>query len=144
MTKTNNVIIFLDIDGVMNSMCYQKKNEPVVVEENKAKILFEIIKETGAKVVLTSLRRVVEWEELCDLFEKFNITLYDKTPNISFNKAKEINKWLDEHEDVENFVVIDDKDMSECFNEKFVLTNPYYGLTKNKALKVINVLLEGQ
>ena len=141
--KTNNYVIFLDIDGVMNSICFQKKNEHVVVEENKAKILLEIIKETGAKVVLTSLRRVMEWDELCDMFKKYNINLYDKTPNISFDKSKEIIKWLDEHEGVDSYVVIDDKDMSEIFNKKFILINPYFGMTKSKSKKVINVLLEG-
>ena len=141
--KTNNYIIFLDIDGVMNSTCFQKKNPPVIVEENKAKILLNIINETGAKVVLTSLRRVMEWDELCDLFKKFNIELYDKTPNISFDKSKEINKWLDEHKDVDNYVVIDDNDMSEIFNERFILINHYFGITKSKATKAIKALLEG-
>jgi predicted mannosyl-3-phosphoglycerate phosphatase (HAD superfamily) len=48
-------IIFLDIDGVLNN--YNTLGEGLNWESNAVKILKRIIKETGAKVVLSSTWR---------------------------------------------------------------------------------------
>lgn len=120
-------VIFLDIDGVLNTYYTKKetRNYSIFVEDKKVAILKEIVDRTGAKVVLSSSWRI-GWEhlelgandwiaqdfiELRDKLLEFGIELYDKT--VVFDRhmrrrGDEIRKWLDEHKDVEGYVIIDD------------------------------------
>lgn len=96
------------------------------VNDNKIKILKEIIDRTDAKVVLSSTWRI-GWKhldmgltetwairdfiELRDKLLEFGIELYDKTPifdKFMRRRGEEIQAWLDAHEDVEGYVIIDD------------------------------------
>ena len=64
-------IIFLDIDGVLNSREYDRKrnwNEQTDIDETRLPLVKEIIDKTGAKIVLISTWRN-HWdrdESLCD------------------------------------------------------------------------------
>lgn len=133
-------ILFLDIDGVLNSTFYQKKNIPVVLEEKKLNLLIKIIKLTQAKIVLTSLRKNFDWDNLVESFAKYEIELFDKTPNLLFNKEKEINAWLNNNS-INSYVVVDDMDLSYAFKDKFIKINPYFGLTNSKVEQIIKQLL---
>ena len=149
-------VIFLDIDGVLNT--YYTKEETTVgsifVEDKKVAILKEIIDRTGAIVVLSSSWRI-GWEhlelgvkngiaqdfiELCDKLLEFGIKLYDKT--VVFDKymrrrGDEIKGWLDAHDDVEGYVIIDDlggKWLRPC-SSHLLQTNEFKGL-QEKHIKV--------
>ena len=112
-------VIFLDIDGVLNSVAYNRMRsmEDGFIDKTRLPILKEIVDATGALVVLSSTwKRHWEKEYLdCDfigrqLIETFflgDIEIYDKTPNKS-TRADEIRAWLSEHDDVESFVILDD------------------------------------
>ena len=96
------------------------------VNDNKIKILKEIIDRTNAKVVLSSTWRI-GWKhldigltdtwairdfiELRDKLLEFGIELYDKTPifdKFMRRRGEEIQAWLDAHKDVDGYVIIDD------------------------------------
>ena len=112
-------VIFLDIDGVLNSVIYDRERgeDDGNIDRSRLPLLKRIIDETGAEVVLsTSWRR--HWDrspekrdelgdELDKIFGEFGITISGKTPLLG-ERAHEISAWLTEHPEVCAFAVIDD------------------------------------
>lgn len=138
-------VIFLDIDGVLNSRIYDRKrnrNEQTDIDETRLPLLKKIVEETGAKIVLSSTWRT-HWSKdaaLCDgdgvyineIFAKYGLVIYDKTPDPGrdSDRPDEINLWLETtRETIESFVIIDDYryDWGKL-SERFVKTNPNFGL----------------
>ena len=113
-------IVFLDIDGVLNSQAYDRVRGLYdgVIDESRLPLLKRILQESDAKVVLTSSwRRHFDPEGietdytgrlLEEQFYKFDIELYDKTPDFG-GRAEEIGAWVeDAEEEIESFVILDD------------------------------------
>ena len=113
-------IIFLDFDGVLNSDRYVRDcgNYGVALDGEKMKLLKKIVDSTGARIVLTTSWKE-HWdkdESKCDysgktinsIFARYGLEIYDKTPVIKPDREDEIRKWLEEHPETENFVVLDD------------------------------------
>lgn len=154
-------IIFLDIDGVLNSEMYKAcSSENCVdgyIDLSRVKLLADIVNATDAKIVLISSLRI-DWDkspEFCGedgkyinkCFAKYGLSIMDKTPYISFFTArrKEIISWLSVYQnEVESFVIIDDmQDGWESLSSRVVNTNPYeYGLEEVHAKKAIELLKE--
>lgn len=121
-------VIFLDVDGVLNSIGWMKKNNGkkrgnCEINPENVKMLKEIVDKTGAKIVLSSTWRNVDetdgeprhpmYDYLVGELRKFRIEIFSRTPLINNNRPKEIKVWLDETSfNVETFVIIDD-DFSE-------------------------------
>ncbi|MDO4977400.1 MAG: HAD domain-containing protein [Eubacteriales bacterium] len=123
-------IIFLDIDGVLNSQDYYEKNQSIDFRKqpfDPACILClqTIVKETGAKIVLSSSWRggwnkdpsklQLEGSLLNEIFSAYGIEIYDKTPSLLVGKRPmEILAFLKEmkkkKESVDSFLIIDDND----------------------------------
>ncbi len=87
-------VIFLDIDGVLNSYAYDRQRAPDDgnIDATRLELLKLLIDKTEAKIVLTSSWRE-HWDkepckcdekgaELADTFEKAGLGIYDKTPFI--------------------------------------------------------------
>lgn len=132
-------ICFTDIDGVLNCQSYFNSltngccyNE---LDENRVKLLAEIISKTNAEIVLTST-----WRELKDMgemgephpmyvyleetFEKYGLSIMFHTPILDMNRPLEIYTWLNNRADtIENFVILDDDFGASYYR--------YYGLDKN-------------
>ncbi len=127
-------IIFLDVDGVLNSKVWNRnhKNEienGFLIDEKAIKLLLKLINRTGAKIVLHSgwrfwfdknfiPTRKESWI-LKKLLDDNGINFYDFTPdlttdeirkseNFSLVKPDEILLWLKKHPDISEWVVIDD------------------------------------
>ena len=116
-------VIFLDIDGVLNSDEYVdrvKKSDIQGIERDidieKVKLLKRAIDETGAKVVLSSTWRYTKNARyLKELLANYGIRL-DSTPYIQDKRGLEIKKWLSENQGVEDFLIIDDE-IFDSFDE---------------------------
>lgn len=116
-------VIFLDIDGVLNSDEYVdrvKKTDIQGIERDidieKVKLLKRAIDETGAKVVLSSTWRYTKNARyLKELLANYGIRL-DSTPYIQDKRGLEIKKWLSENQGVEDFLIIDDE-IFDSFDE---------------------------
>lgn len=130
-------IVFLDIDGVLNSNFWNKNHQREIsvgtlIDESKIKLLCKLIKDTDAQIILHSgwkywfdsdlkpLRK--EAENLQALLEKEGLTIAGVTPNhateenkkskkFSLVKAGEILAWLEQYSDVDAWVVLDDLDL---------------------------------
>lgn len=120
-------IIFLDIDGVLNSSDYRKQLGiqyfSEIIDRRKMPLLKKIVEETDAKIVLsTSWRKF--WNEggpqldsvgqhINEVFAEFGLSVYSKTPVLeNAGRNIEIKVWLDEKRYVDGYVILDDKDFS--------------------------------
>lgn len=117
-------VIFLDIDGVLNSKEFFKNRQPTQglneIDEEKVKLLQQIVQATNAKIVLTSTWRIYDkadkvYQHLVDVLAKYDLSIFDCTPWINENRPHEIAVWLsmwnalrDVHKHIFGFVSLDD------------------------------------
>lgn len=125
-------VIFLDIDGVLNTSKTFKIREQIEketgiwnieIDEFRVAHLKQIIDETGAKIVLSSTwkkdlenvdGKIVpiheKGEGLLNILNKHGIELYDiLKKGYDLNREDLITIWLNEHPNVESFIIIDDE-----------------------------------
>ena len=160
-------IIFLDIDGVLNSDSWNQEHENeikngILVDEEKVEILSKLIKTTGAKVILHSGWRFwfdesflpirKESEILIKLLNKNHIDFYDFTPDLTteeirksknFSKVKpdEILLWLKNRSDISSWVVIDDLDLNnEIISNHQIKPDSKIGLSSSDIEKAVKLL----
>ena len=161
----NMKVIFLDIDGVLNDNGCKTltSSGSLFVNDNKIKILKEIIDRTGAKVVLSSTWRfgwrqleqglsdswaIRDFIELRDKLLEYDIELYDKTPmfdRFMRRRGEEIAAWLDKHKDVDGYVIIDDLDgkwLRPC-SDHLLQISSNYGL-RQKHIKIAEKILNNE
>ena len=143
-------LIFLDIDGVLNSATGK---EPYVseMEVEKLKLLKKLIDDSGSSgVVITSDRRYskVDMEDKTEAFDQFEIFIVGETrrPNqddLEDNRGKQIMDYLSSSkEDIDRIVILDDNDdgISNFFEEEFILVNRFFGLNVSVYQKALEIL----
>lgn len=135
-------IIFLDVDGVLNSV---QDNFSWTIESDKHLILLAcIVRRTNAKIVVSSSwRNCGLLDTLKKRLEDFFMSIYDKTCCSEHGiRGLEIKDWLDNHSDIESFVILDDEafDIKSYFPNNFVKTNEEVGLQKEDVEKCIAIL----
>lgn len=121
-------VIFLDVDGVLNSNDYMeytsKNNVKGILEEidpKKIDMLKQVLNITGAKIVVSSSwRNIRKFEKLRELFFLYGIRLDEKIPLIGNNRGLEIKQYLKEHANIEQYIILDDE-VFDSFDEE--LTN---------------------
>ena len=159
-------IIFLDIDGVLNSdLHYQQVDRNLPYEKKSFNIqlvnnLNSITDKTGAKIVLSSTwRKNRSLDDLKELFKRVGITgeLIDKTPVLEFDpvvdmsvpRGCEIQLWINENKNLlstnilnwKDYVIIDDdSDMLYWHRKNFFQTDRTVGLSPILTYKIINFL----
>ena len=160
-------IIFLDIDGVLNVITQGRDKYGSIFHKQLEDNLAYIIESTGAKIIISSTWRfsglqVMQemWSYRClpgevigitpdcaDLVESGQFEYYDMV-----ERGHEIQEWLEKHQDVENYVILDDtNDMLQSQHAHFVrcsnnLNHPDcvdigYGLTRicaDEAIRILN------
>lgn len=132
-------ILFLDIDGVLNSArsqiafdgyphsfrtrCMAKFDHVAVA------LVRRLCEATGCAVVLSS-----DWRYDCTAHEAangLNLPIVDITPiNVTGSRGMEVAAWLDMHPEVTAYAVVDDNlDIDDIHGRRWVLTNPAFGLS---------------
>lgn len=151
-----NNIIFLDFDGVVNTIYWGQGPDGVYNQNafksghqelnNKQAIgwLNELYRQCPYDIVVSSTWRLgmsVEELQLLLLKSGFNpeIRVIGKTPILHTERGEEIQQWIDENEFTGKFIIMDD-DSDMChLKDKLVQTNTYIGITFydfQKALKL--------
>lgn len=148
-----NKVIFLDIDGVLNTNALRNENEEYFerpISEEKMSLLKYIVDSTDSIIVLTSSYRQY-WNEgaqqvseigkyMYELFAKYGMKIHSKTMWLPGNNRKtEIESFLADHQ-VERYVIIDDVDYN-FDKEHFVKTTDDCGLDEEAcemAIKILN------
>lgn len=103
-------VVFLDIDGVLNYAGFKKRAFGYYfVDDEKIKLLKEIVDKTDAKIVLSSTWRLERFPDCRDtaprsykLYHKlvrklkdFDLEIYSHTPILPKGcRGKEIEQWL--------------------------------------------------
>jgi hypothetical protein len=147
-------IVFLDIDGVLNSKAYWMKiRGPGVDVDDKLdpeaiKRLNRIIAVSGARIVLSSTWRmgyVNDMPGLRQLFVDNGIAgdVIDITPIDARTRGEQIQDWLNKQEkgSIESFVIIDDdSDMGKRLSKRLIKTSFEFGLLDEHVLAAILTL----
>ena len=166
--KLMKKIVFLDIDGVLNTeRWYTQMNkstpkdrfgyafDPVAVDN-----LYKIIAGSDADIVVSSSWKCFGLNGIQEMWKERNLpgNVIGVTPNtisdemlLNMNldeldevaiRGREIEEWLSLHgKNVDNFVILDDID-SFLTSQKthLVLTNPIVGITEEDATKALSIL----
>ena len=108
-------IIFLDIDGVLNSHATPNlRGFPYIVDPVLLARLRDVLHRTDAKTVLSSTWRVDPVGLLAAKY--FDIPFDDVTPDQPASpRGAEITTWLKAHPEVTRYAVLDDSD--DCLDE---------------------------
>lgn len=152
-------IIFLDIDGVLNfNGCRDLVGGVYFVNDDKIRLLKQIIDKTDAKIVLSSTWRLgwfdrdnhikseiaVDFIKLETKLKEFNIEFLSRTPiTYERHRGTEIDMWLKKWsgELIESFVILDDDIDMSPYMDKLVHTSWKTGLCKKDvdlAIKILN------
>ncbi len=131
-------VIFLDIDGVLNSNMWNDSHQKeisqgILIDKEKIKLLASLIKNSDYKIILHSGWRIwfnsetkpvsKEAKILVDLLAYEGLIIDGITPDLttedirkskkfSLVKADEIRTWLKLHNDVTGWVVLDDLNLN--------------------------------
>ena len=138
-------IIFLDIDGVLNSRAFMTRMHKAGkkftlfddLDFDAVKVLNDVVKKTGAKVVLSSTWRrhhSITWMRSILARHGFEGPLIDFTPTevdlptplppFEYpQRGHEIQDWLTRHPEVTHFVIIDDDSDMAHLKHKLVQTS---------------------
>jgi len=164
---TEDKYIFLDIDEVLNSELFfmekvknnitidEKTKDEFRIDETRVDLLNEMIKSTGAKVVISSTWRKTRTPELIqEILNKkgFIGEIVGATKYLTYGNSTEavprgceIEVWLKENvgklAHLTRYVILDDDgDMLRCQRNNFFLIDKYCGLTTNTVFKACNFL----
>lgn len=152
-------VVFLDIDGVLNSEC---TTETIMgcrgIDDENVENLAKIIKETGAKIVLVSDWKVYfnskidiidsthpMLKYLMDKLQKYDLYIYDYTiDRNASDRGYGIQRWLKRFPEVERWVVLDDTFFFDYeytgVAPNLVYTNSMCGLTDSNVAQAIDIL----
>lgn len=160
-------IIFLDIDGVLNTKYWYKHMDKSTVKDkygyafdpNAVSNLKRIIDETGANIVISSSWKCMGMTELKAMWRDRHLpgkvigitpdydmdeslTTDSDTTRLHQIRGLEIKDWLIIHgKHVSGYVIVDDTDsILQEQQRHFIQTDPEVGITPNDALRAIMAL----
>lgn len=142
MNIDSSKIVFVDIDGVLNSEFYTSTTGGGIafIEEKPVSNLRKIIEATGAKVVITSRANAMFGKDFdnqrLDGIRQYGVEILDSIgqayyTDFSESKAHPIRRWLEKngYSDA-SFVVIDDcpSNLEMEFGNKYIRVAGKHGL----------------
>ncbi len=160
-------VIFLDIDGVLNSNFWNEGHQREIsdgkyIDTEKVKLLSELVKEAEAAIILHSGWRFwfdenveptrPEAEYLTSLLRNEGMVVAGMTPDLTTEeikrtkkfskvKAEEILMWLNNHPETESWVVLDDLELhNDDIASRQVMTDPEQGLTEDDVEQALRIL----
>lgn len=149
-------IIFLDIDGVLNTwrfQDYQVKyhecdswNAQFNFDPICMKNLKELIDKINAYIVISSSWRNTEngIKDICNNLKLYELEnrFFSCTPILQGKtRGDEIKQCLDFFSDMEiNYIILDDENDVGDLKSRLVKCNDYYGFTKNELEKALKLL----
>ena len=140
-------VIFLDFNGVLDT--FENMNE---VDPTNLNILKEIIRETNAKIVISSSiknsyfycgKHNSTMKYFMKVLEENGIEIYGLTPWLE-KRELEIKKYLEEHPEIEDYCIIDDDYYFESMKEHMIKldhqwlgTNGLQDINKDNIIKIL-------
>lgn len=143
-------ILFLDIDGVLNSSqwfkaLYRTTGKGGLIRDFcplASSNLLSILQEVPdlSIVISSSWRRRNTLEQLREILSEYHVAperVIGVTPILNTPRGLEIQAWLDEHPEVTQFVIVDDSADMEHLLPHLVRTQWIMGLMIDKAREII-------
>lgn len=125
-------VIFLDVDGVLNNSILLYHYGSDFIDEEMTALFAQVVKSTGAKVVLSSSWRLEEVSKKMveGALAVYGVKIMDSTPSwLIRRRDKEISAWLDSNPRVTKYAILDDNpDAGIGMEENFFKTDPETGL----------------
>ena len=165
--KCRRTILFLDIDGVLNSASWNAAHPAeiaagILIDQEKVQLFSRLVQRTQAQIILHSGWRMwfddtlqplcQEAKTLVALLADAGLSISGTTPDLtteeirrtkqfSLVKADEIIAWLDAHPYVDGWVVLDDVALHhEWVRAHQVMTDATVGLTITDVQKAQTLL----
>ena len=139
-------VLFLDIDGVVNSAeTFTQHDSMWPLDKYMAFLVGKIVMQTGCKVVLSSSWRnhpdgVQEVEKrIVPVMDKTCRSWYVRETGHHSLRGGEIQKWIDSHPEVTRYCILDD-DSDMLPHQKHFKTSWKVGLTDEISKQVIEYL----
>lgn len=147
----NQKILFLDIDGVLNSEVYYKstahsENNSSRFDPLGVEFIKKLVEEFSLRIVISSTWRYGAADRLMHELKNSKLIkyLYHEwfTPVIHpAHRGTEIKLWIDLHPEVTDYVIIDDdENMLEEQMTRFVRTGLHEGMTEEHFNRVRAIL----
>ena len=144
-------VIFLDIDGVLNSDEYYRSVDRTIKEWSRfdprvAKMITNLVEEFSAKIVITSTWRFGAVKLLNKELKRSGLRKYLhndwKSPQVHpSHRGTEIKMWVDKHPEVVNYLILDDDtNMLEEQVTHFVRTDLRIGMLDEHIRKANEIL----
>lgn len=160
-------VLFLDIDGVLNSERYhhsyewknisskinngeQKYSPHFLIDKKSIEVLNNLIKSMPdlSIIISSTWKRYGRYEQtkkyLVQNEFQFESQIIDCTPELNslkYCRGDEIQLWLNKHLDVSNYCIVDDdNDMLSTQLENFVQINSKVGLTEEDCEEIKRIL----
>jgi hypothetical protein len=140
-------ILFLDIDGVLNSVrsCIAFDGYPYSnsnyekFDDIAVNLIRKLCKTTNTKIILSSTWRLFKgWDKL---YEVLNLPIIDKTPHkLSSTRGEEIDMWLSNNKVDKYAIVDDDSDILVYQLPYFVKVDNTNGLSYENYLQLLKLL----
>jgi len=166
-TNSRKKIIFLDIDGVLNTKWWytqMNRNTPkdkygYAFDPKAVANLRRIVEDTGADIVISSSWKFMGLDKLRAMWNERELAgnVIDVTPNgmcdevlltadldnmgVTRCRGNEIREWLMQHSDVTHYVILDD--MNDILQEQeshFIWIDPEVGITTENVEQTIMML----
>lgn len=142
-------ILFLDIDGVLNSArsCRAFDGYPHDFSDEGMRkfdsvaigLVRKLCDKTGALIVLSSTWRMLH--DISECAQGLGLPIFDRTPILEGPRGVEINAWLSKHPEVTRYAIVDDdSDMLPEQKQYFVKTNFEEGLSMHDFKALLGLL----
>lgn len=135
----NMNVVFLDVDGVLNNddtywHGVLATSGYAGVEDKYLSILRDLVNTYDLSIVLSSDWRLDDESDpqlfishyqnylyLITKLSDYGLTVFDKTPVINYRRrGREIHEWLESHDDVDQYVILDDTKFGDFYYYKDV------------------------
>ena len=141
-------IIFLDVDGVLNTSFSMLAGPSLLLDPNAVQNLNKILLVTNTRIVLSTMWRLNESNKAAlknELYRRGVNTklIIDQTPDFSLvegmRREDEIKWWVRKYKHlIRNWVAIDDLNLSQLPKENFIHTNFFMGLSNKQSNEIIS------
>ncbi len=152
-------VIFLDIDGVLNSKRYDNARDIIkeqFIDITRVQLVSQIVEQTGAVIVLSTTWRTY-WQQggsnndtgryIDETFASCGLSIFDKTPLLKVTgteRPREIALWIQQcQHSIEQYVILDDYNFGwDGMHNNWVKPNYMigYGLEQHHVDKAICIL----
>ncbi len=146
-------VIFLDIDGVLNSAKWEQEvlntygiDAVTILDQKALFLLTELVNWTNARLVLSSSWRISAFarEAVQDNLRPYGLSLYSWTEQETGCRGDQIEAWLAKHPEVTKFVILDDDNDMGNLMDHLVQTTFYNGLQLKHINMAYDILTEGE